>query len=193
MNAAGCFRASRPVAVTVVSLAWVALFMSLSSRTALLGPGLDPLLFLHALGLDLGLRRRGDRADLGRRDRLDRQATLAGQDLDLGARRIRSGDAVDGVGVSLDLIHFEVLIRAASAASKSMKLRATLRGVICAVGIGRLRRHRHLRDAGGAGGRRRLPVARSKGLRSRGAVPGEQSRQAGAQCCNSRAHWRRGS
>jgi predicted membrane channel-forming protein YqfA (hemolysin III family) len=32
--------------VTLVSLGWVALFMALSSRTALLGPGLDPWLFL---------------------------------------------------------------------------------------------------------------------------------------------------
>jgi CubicO group peptidase (beta-lactamase class C family) len=42
------------VAVTVVSLAWVALFVSLSSRTAMLGPGLDPLLFLMHLVSILG-------------------------------------------------------------------------------------------------------------------------------------------
>jgi CubicO group peptidase (beta-lactamase class C family) len=39
-------------AVTLVSLGWVALFMALSSRTALLGPGLDPWLFLlHLLSI----------------------------------------------------------------------------------------------------------------------------------------------
>ncbi len=42
------------VVVTVVSLAWVALFISLSSRTAMLGPGLDPVLFLLHLVSILG-------------------------------------------------------------------------------------------------------------------------------------------
>ncbi|HEY6620595.1 MAG TPA: serine hydrolase domain-containing protein [Steroidobacteraceae bacterium] len=42
------------VAVTVVSLAWVALFISLSSRTAMLGPGIDPVLFLMHLVSILG-------------------------------------------------------------------------------------------------------------------------------------------
>jgi CubicO group peptidase (beta-lactamase class C family) len=40
------------VAVTLVSLAWLALFMSISSRTAMLGPSLDPWLFLlHLLSI----------------------------------------------------------------------------------------------------------------------------------------------
>ena len=39
-------------AVTLVSLGWLALFMLLSARTGLLGPGLDPLLFLmHLLSI----------------------------------------------------------------------------------------------------------------------------------------------
>jgi hypothetical protein len=39
-------------AVTLVSLAWMVLFVALSSRTTLLGPGLDPLLFLmHLLSI----------------------------------------------------------------------------------------------------------------------------------------------
>ncbi len=42
------------VAVTAVSLAWLALFISLSSRTAMLGPSLDPLLFLLHLVSILG-------------------------------------------------------------------------------------------------------------------------------------------
>jgi CubicO group peptidase (beta-lactamase class C family) len=42
------------VAVTVVSLAWLGLFVLLSSRTAMLGPGLDPLLFLLHLVSILG-------------------------------------------------------------------------------------------------------------------------------------------
>jgi CubicO group peptidase (beta-lactamase class C family) len=41
-------------AVTLVSLAWLVLFMGLSSRTTLLGPGLDPLLFLLHLVSILG-------------------------------------------------------------------------------------------------------------------------------------------
>jgi CubicO group peptidase (beta-lactamase class C family) len=41
-------------AVTLVSLGWLALFMALSSRTALLGPGLDPWLFLLHLVSVLG-------------------------------------------------------------------------------------------------------------------------------------------
>jgi len=42
------------VAVTAVSLAWLALFLSISSRTAMLGPSLDPLLFLLHLISILG-------------------------------------------------------------------------------------------------------------------------------------------
>ncbi len=42
------------VAVTVVSLAWLGLFILLSSRTAMLGSGLDPLLFLLHLVSILG-------------------------------------------------------------------------------------------------------------------------------------------
>src|SRR5258708_28238129 len=61
--------------------------------------------------LDSRLRRRGDRAGLGRSDRLDRQATLARPGLDLGARRLRGGDVLDGLGVPLDVIHIEVLRR----------------------------------------------------------------------------------
>jgi CubicO group peptidase (beta-lactamase class C family) len=41
-------------AVTLVSLAWIVLFVVLSSRTALLGPGLDPWLFLLHLISILG-------------------------------------------------------------------------------------------------------------------------------------------
>ncbi len=40
--------------VTVVSLGWLALFTVLSSRTAMLGPGLDPWLFLLHLISILG-------------------------------------------------------------------------------------------------------------------------------------------
>ncbi len=107
----------------------------------MLGPGLDPMLFLLHLVSHPRLRRRSHRADLGRRGRLDRQAKLARQDLDLGARRVRSSDAVDGLGVSLDLIHFEVLIRAASPALASESGSAPA----LAWPSGR---HRHLRDAG---------------------------------------------
>ena len=42
------------VAVTVVSLAWLALFMAVGSRTAMLGPSLDPWLFLLHLASILG-------------------------------------------------------------------------------------------------------------------------------------------
>jgi hypothetical protein len=42
---------------------------------------------------------------------LDREAPLARQDLDVGACRLCGGDALDGLGVSLDLVHFEVLMR----------------------------------------------------------------------------------
>ncbi len=42
------------VAVTVVSLAWLALFMAVGSRTAMLGPSLDPWLFLLHLVSILG-------------------------------------------------------------------------------------------------------------------------------------------
>jgi len=42
------------VAVTVVSLGWLWLFTALSSRTAMLGPGLDPWLFLLHLVSILG-------------------------------------------------------------------------------------------------------------------------------------------
>jgi hypothetical protein len=42
------------VAVTLVSLGWLGLFMAISSRTAMLGPGLDPWVFLLHLVSILG-------------------------------------------------------------------------------------------------------------------------------------------
>ncbi len=42
------------VVVTLVSLAWLALFVTISSRTAMLGPSLDPLLFLLHLASIVG-------------------------------------------------------------------------------------------------------------------------------------------
>ena len=54
MSAAALLSRVAAVAVTLVSLAWLGLFMSISSRTAMLGPSLDPLLFLLHLVSILG-------------------------------------------------------------------------------------------------------------------------------------------
>jgi len=51
---------------------------------------------------------------LGRCHRLDWRSPLAGQGLDIGAGSVRGGAPLDGLGVPLDLVYFEILSHAAA-------------------------------------------------------------------------------
>ncbi len=99
------------VAVTLVTLAWLVLFLTLLSRNSLLAGGLDPLLFvMHLISVVVYVGGR-DRAAMGRLGCLEQYTPLDGQGLDHRARVVRGRHFVDGVGVSPDVVRFEVLSR----------------------------------------------------------------------------------